>query len=99
MRVSLLRFFKTFQTYLAYVFLGYLFHAIHYCDFLAYAFFGLLLHYCDFWPIFGQFLADFWPKNCSNEMNSPKIALAKHKYRSNEIKNPKTHKPNIFGKF
>ena len=85
MRVSLLRFFKTFQTYLAYVFLGYLFH---YCDFLAYAFFGLLIHYCD-----------FWPKNCSNEMNSPKIALAKHKYRSNEIKNPKTHKPNIFGKF
>ena len=72
MRVSLLRFFKTFQTYLAYVFLGYLFH---YCDFLAYAFFVLFTSLL-------RFFAYFLPKN-----------------RSNEIKSPKTHKPNIFGEF
>ena len=50
--------------------------------YLACAFFGLfssLLH----------FLAYFWPKNCSNEIVSPKIALAKYKKRSNEINSPK----------
>ena len=39
--------------------------------YLAYAFFGLFSSLL-------RLLAYFWPKNCSNEINSPKIALAKY---------------------
>ena len=36
-----------------------------------------------------RFFVYFWPKNYSNEMNSPKIALAKYKNCSNEINSHK----------
>ena len=38
---------------------------------------------------FVQFFGYFCPNNCSNEINRPKIALAKHKNCSNEINSPK----------
>ena len=70
-RISLLRFFKTFQKYLAYAFLGYLFH---YCDFCTWL--------MQFWGYL--FFGQKQPKNCTNEINSPKFALGK------------LHKPNIW---
>ena len=36
-----------------------------------------------------QFFGYVCPKNCSNEINRPKIALAMYKNRSNEINSPK----------
>ena len=42
-------------------------YLFHYCDFLAYAFFGLFTSLL-------RFFAYFWPKNRSNETNSPKNA-------------------------
>ena len=50
--------------------------------YLAYAFFGLFTSLL-------RFFVYFWPKNRSNEINSPKIASAKYKNRSNEIISPK----------
>ena len=62
------------------------------CD-LPNAHFGLFI---SLMQCFGYFC----PKNPSNEINRPKIALATYKNCSNEINSPKkTHKPNIFGKF
>ena len=57
------------------------------------------MHFLGYFISLMQFFVHFWPKNYSIEMNSPKIALAKYKNCSNEINSPKTHKPNIFGKF
>ena len=37
-----------------------------------------------------QFFGYFSPKNHSNEIDRPKIALAKYKNRSNEINSPKS---------
>ena len=36
-----------------------------------------------------RFFGYFCPKNCSNAINRPKIALAKYKNHSNEIDSPK----------
>ena len=36
-----------------------------------------------------RFFGYFCPKNCSNQINKLKIALAKYKNRSNEINSPK----------
>ena len=50
-------------------------------------FFAIYFISCDFLAY--AFFAYFWPKNRRNEINSPKITLAKYKNQINEINRPK----------
>ena len=65
MRISLLRFFKTFQKYLAYAFLGLFISLLRFFTWLM-RFWDYSFHYCD-----------FLGKNRTNEINIPKFELGK----------------------
>ena len=79
MRISLVQFFKTYQKYLAYAFLG-LFISLLRFLYLANTILGLFISLLQF---FGQKQT----KNCRSEVNSPKTRISKNS--SNEI-NSKT---------